>query len=210
MSSGASRLALIFALFLLAAPISCLAASHVIVVRRGWHIDLGVPVEEIGPRLQFVAAALPGTRYILFGFGDKHYLESRSHGASTLAAALWPGRGIMLVTGLEETPQQGFGAQHVIELTVSEAQASALQDFIAASFVTLRGTAQVYEAGPYEGSAYFLAVPGYSALHTCNTWASEALRAARLPVHVRGVLFAGQVWSQARRLQRLEATSQPP
>jgi hypothetical protein len=49
-----------------------------------------------------------------------------------------------------------------------------------------------------------LGVPKYSALHTCNTWASEVLRAAPLRTHRWGVLFAGQVWSQVRRLQRLE------
>jgi len=199
------RLSLILAAALVGVPISCLGASHVIVVRRGWHIDVGLPAAELGPRLQFVAADLPGIRYVFFGFGDKHYLESRKKGSSTLAAALWPGRGIMLVTGIDASPQQGFGAQHVIELTVSERQASAMQDFIVASMVTLNGSAQVYEPGPYEGSVYFLAVPSYSALHTCNTWASEALRAAGLDVQSAGVLFAGQLWSQARRLQTQEA-----
>jgi hypothetical protein len=200
-----ARFWLVFAAALLAAPISRGATSHVIVVRRGWHIDVGVPAAELGPQLRFVAAALPGMRYIFFGFGDKHYLESRSHGVSTLAAALWPGRGIMLVTGLDASPQQGFGATHVIELALSADQSSAMQDFIARSFVTVHGDAEVYERGPYEGSVYFLAVPGYSALHTCNTWAGEVLRAARLHVHSVGVLFAGQLWHQARRLQRLES-----
>jgi hypothetical protein len=204
-----ARFLLVFAAALLAAPMSRAGTSHVIVVRRGWHIDVGMPAAELGPQLQFVAAALPGMRYLFFGFGDKHYLESRSHGASTLAAALWPGRGIMLVTGLDASPLQGFGAKHVIELALSAAQSSALQDFIAGSFVTVNGSAQVYEPGPYQGSVYFLAVPGYSALHTCNTWASEALRAARLHVHSFGVLFAGQLWSQAARLRRLEEAAAP-
>lgn len=199
-----ARCAWILAAALLAAPVCGLADSHVIVVRRGWHIDVGLPVAEIGPRLRFVAAALPGARYILFGFGDMRYLESRKKGVSTLAAALWPGRGIMLVTGLDGTPEQGFGARHVIELKVGDAQSSALQGFVAESFVTVNGSANVYEPGPYPGSVYFLAVAKYSALHTCNTWASEALHAAELPVHRRGVLFATQVWSQARRLQRTE------
>jgi len=184
------------------APASSPAQSHVLVVRRGWHIDVGVPAAELKARLRFVASALPTARYILFGFGDLRYLVSRDKGVSTLAAALWPGAGIMLVTGLEGTPQQGFGAQQVIELTLSDAAAGAVQDFIASSFVTRNGSADIYEPGPYEGSVYYLAVPHYSALHTCNTWAAEALRAARLRVHHRGVLFAGQLWTQVRRLQR--------
>jgi uncharacterized protein (TIGR02117 family) len=211
------RFALLLAAVLFAAPACaasgwpapvCLApagapvpGSHVLVVRRGWHIDVGFPADELKAPLRFVASALPTARYVLFGFGDMHYLVSRKKGVSTLAAALWPGSGIMLVTGLEGTPQQGFGAQQVIELTLSDACAGALQDFIARSFVTRDGGADVYETGPYEGSVYYLAVPRYSALHTCNTWAAEALRAAPLRVHHWGVLFAGQLWTQARRLQ---------
>ncbi len=195
---------MILAAALLAAPAWCLGKSHVSVVRRGWHIDLGFPVSELGDRLRFVAPALPTVRYVLFGFGDMHYLEARNKGASSLAAALWPGRGVMLVTGLEGTPQQGFGARQVIELSLSDAQASALQDFIARSFITRNGSADAYEAGPYPGSAYYLAIPRYSGLHTCNTWAAEALHAAPLRVHHWGVLFAGQLWSQVRRLQTQE------
>jgi hypothetical protein len=196
------RFALILSVALLAAPMSCLGQSHVIVVRRGWHIDVGFAAAELGPRLQFVAAAAPSARYILFGFGDMHYLESRTHGPSSLASALWPGRGIMLITALDGTPQQGFGAEHVIDLALSEAQTGAVQDFIANSFVTRDGSANVYEPGPYPGSEYFLAVPKYSALHTCNTWAAEALRAGFTSLHRRGVLFAGQVWTQVKRVQQ--------
>ncbi len=174
-------------------------------MRRGWHIDLGFSADELGPRLRFVASALPDARYLLFGFGDMHYLNSRHKGVSTLAAALWPGPGIMLVTGLPGTAQQGFGARHVIELVLTEAQSRALQDFIANSFSLLNGRADPYEPGPYEGSVYYRAVPRYSALHTCNTWAAEAMGAAPLRMHHWDVLFAGQLWSQARKLERHEA-----
>jgi Protein of unknown function (DUF2459) len=57
-----------------------------------------------------------------------------------------------------------------------------------------------YAPGPYPGSGYFNAVPRYSAFHTCNTWAAEALKAAGLPVRSRGVALAGQLWRQSRRL----------
>ncbi len=197
-----ARFALILAAALFAAPLSCAAQSHLMVVRRGWHIDLGFPAADLGPRLQFASSALPGARYVLFGFGDMHYLKSRKKGVSTLAAALWPGRGIMLVTGLEDTPQQGFGAQHVVELPLSDAQSRALQDFIADSFVSHDGRVEVYEPGPYAGSVYYLALPRYSALHTCNTWAAEAMSATPLRVHHVGVLFAGQLWSQVRGLAK--------
>jgi hypothetical protein len=181
--------------------VSPACAAQVIVVRRGWHIDLGFAVSDLYAPLHAVAADTPSARYLFFGFGDMRYLMAKKHGSSTLAAALWPGRGIMLVTALDNTPQQGFGAEHVIELELSADDAQALQEFVWNSFVAQQGGASVYRPGPYEGSLYFLARPGYSGFHTCNTWAAEALKAARLGVHSGGVLFARQLWSQVRRLQ---------
>ena len=61
---------------------------------------------------------------------------------------------------------------------------------------------KVYRHGPYDDSVYFLATHKYSALHTCNTWGAEALRAAGFRMHTAGVIFAGQLWIQARRLKR--------
>jgi hypothetical protein len=52
-----------------------------------------------------------------------------------------------------------------------------------------------------QSSLFFAAAPKYSAVHTCNTWAAEALRAAGLPIHSRGVVFASQLWSQIRRIE---------
>ena len=175
-----------------------------IVVRRGWHIDVGFAAADLMPPLRAISADLPSAQYIFFGFGDMHYLLAKNHGSSSLAAALWPGRGIMLVTALTNTPRQGFGAEHVIELDLSGADASDLQDWIWRSFVTSEGTAPVYRPGPYEGGLYYLASARYSAVHTCNTWAAEALNAGRFKVHSQGVLFAGQLWSQVQRVARAQ------
>jgi hypothetical protein len=61
-------------------------------------------------------------------------------------------------------------------------------------------------AGPYDDSAYYAAGPRYSALHTCNTWAAEALAAGDQPIRTKGVILAGQLWSQALRLARAAVT----
>jgi hypothetical protein len=183
---------------------SAMPVRQVIVVRRGWHIDVGFAAADLTPPLNSIAADLPSARYIFFGFGDMHYLLAKNHGSSSLAAALWPGRGIVLVTALTNTPQQGFGAEHVIELDLSGVDASDLQDWIWRSFVTSEGRAPVYRPGPYEGGLYYLASAGYSGLHTCNTWVAEALNAGHFKVHSKGVLFAGQLWSQVRRVARAQ------
>lgn len=178
--------------------------TTIYVVRRGWHIDVGLAVGAISAPLSAVVPSLPGARNLFFGFADKHYLLAKHRNGPVLLGALWPGAGIMLLTGLPGPPEQGFGRKHVIALQVGPDQSRALQAFIWQSLRTENGTIQVYRHGPYEGSVYFLAAPRYSAFHTCNTWAAQALRAAGFRVHSGGVVFAGQLWVQARRLQRAQ------
>jgi Protein of unknown function (DUF2459) len=174
----------------------------VFIARRGWHVDIGLAVGELTPPLSSVAAKLPAARYAFFGFADKHYLLAAKRNAPVLLAALWPGAGIILLTGLANSPQQAFGEKQVIALHLDAGQMEALQSFVWKSLRTEDGSIEVYQQGPYEDSAYFLATQKYSALHTCNTWAAEALRAAGLRAHTHAVIFAGQLWTQARRLER--------
>jgi Protein of unknown function (DUF2459) len=179
-------------------------SSTIYVARRGWHIDIGVAAADLSPPLAQAAAALPGARFVFFGFADKHYLLAKNHSGPVLLSALFPGASILLTTGLTNSPAEGFGATHVITLNVTQDQMCDLQAFIWRSLRTQDDVLKVYRDGPYEGSVYFLGKPKYSALHTCNTWGAEALRAAGFHVHTAGVIFAGQLWLQARRLKRLQ------
>jgi hypothetical protein len=174
------------------------------VARRGWHVDIGLSAAELAAPLDAVAADLPGMSYVFFGFADKHYLLAKHRNAPVLLGALWPGDGIMLVTGLASSPDEAFGAQEVIALSLNAEQLHALQSFIWKSLRTPNESLSVYQTGPYEGSLYFLAAPKYSASHTCNTWGAEALRAAGFQVHTAGVVFAAQLWSQARRIKQTQ------
>ena len=175
--------------------------------RRHWHIDVGFAARDLGPSLAFIARRFPQAKYLFFGFGDRHYLLSRGKGTSTLAGALFPGPGLILVTSVENSPAQAFGDAHVLEFALSVPRAAAAQRFVRGALAT--GDASVAEAladipsaaeGPYEGSAYYNAVGRYSALHTCNTWAAEALKSAGFKVRTHLVVFAGQTWRQASKV----------
>ena len=179
-------------------------SSTIYVARRGWHVDIGMAAADLSPPLAQAAAALPGARFVFFGFADKHYLLARNHSGPVLLSALFPGASILLATGIANSPAEGFGATHVVTLSVTQDQMRDLQAFIWRSLRTQDDVLKVYRDGPYEGSAYFLGKPKYSAFHTCNTWGAEALRAAGFRVHTAGVIFAGQLWLQARRLKRLQ------
>jgi hypothetical protein len=170
------------------------------VARRGWHIDIGFDASELGLPLAAVAADFSSARYVFFGFGDRRYLLSRNKNVPSLLAALWPGSGIVLATVIVVPPEEAFGAEHVIRLKVSAVQAQAARDFVWNSLTKANGTVGFFAKGPYEGSLYYGAIPTYSAVYTCNTWAAEALRSTDLPIHSVGVVFAAQLWMQVRRI----------
>ncbi len=177
------------------------------VARRGWHIDIGMAMADLLPPLNQVTSDLPGAHYVFFGFADKHYLLAAKHNAPVLLSALWSGAGIVLTTGLPNSPAEAFGEKYVLTLNAAPEQIRALQSFIWRSMRTQSDVLRVYQQGPYEDSVYYLAAPKYSALHTCNTWGAEALRAAGFNVHTKGVIFAGQLWRQAKRLKRVQAAN---
>ncbi len=181
------------------------ADDIIYVVRRGWHVDIGFAADQLVPPLSGLEAPLPGLAYLLVGFGDRQYLIARRHGLPAMWGALWPGRGLILATGLAATPGAAFGQAHVIALKVTDSQERAAQDFVWKSLTpsaTTGAPPPLADPGPYPGSEYYAAVPRYSAVHTCNTWAAEVLHQAGLPIRSRGVIFAGQLWKQARRLDR--------
>jgi hypothetical protein len=182
------------------------------VARRGWHIDIGFAAADLRPPLTSLLNEFPGARYLFFGFGDRRYLLAKHHHASGLLAALWPGRGLILATGLISAPPGAFGERYVAALRVTPRQASDAQAFVWQSLEkqfedgTVKpqsedGSVKSYAPGPYEGSVFFDATPKYSAIHTCNTWAAEVLAAGALPIRSAGVVFAGQLWKEVRRLE---------
>jgi len=146
-----------------------------------------------------VRSDFPGSRYLVFGFGDRHYLLYK--GKLSMIRALWPGPGLVLVTGLRATPEEAFGADAVIGLAVSRSQLEDVQQFVWRTLTRRAGRVTPLQAGPYEGSLYYESTQRYSALHTCNTWAAEALKSAGLQVRSTVVEFAGELWSQVKRVQ---------
>ncbi|HEY7930442.1 MAG TPA: DUF2459 domain-containing protein [Steroidobacteraceae bacterium] len=178
--------------------------ASVFVVKRGWHTDIGVAAEALAPPLRAVQAQMPQARYLLFGFADRRYLTARSKRLDALLAALRPGAALVLLSALPDTPQDAFGDRAVRVLKLSVPQMQALQTFIWQTLVHAQGLPHRVQSGPYGGSVYLAAQPRYSGLHTCNSWAAEALRAAGLPVRVRGIIFAWQLWVQLPRLQRAQ------
>jgi len=176
--------------------------TRIFVVRRSWHVDVGFARADLRAPLTGLLPA-PQTRYLLFGFGDRHYLLAREHGPSTLLAAAWPGPGMILTTALKGTPEEAFGAANVVQLAVSARQLQRLERFIWGTLSEEDRTEDL-GPGPYPGSRYYASPLRYSALHTCNTWVAQALQSAGLAIRSTGVVLAGQIWHQVERLERAQ------
>jgi uncharacterized protein (TIGR02117 family) len=170
------------------------------VIKRSWHTDIGFDAADLHSPLATLRLALPEAHYLLFGFGDKHYLMTRANSFQGMVGAVWPGDGLVLVTGLEDTPEQAFGVSGVVRLRVSAAQARRLEEYVWNTLATENGVATAVAPGPYEASLYYGSTLRYSGLHTCNTWTAAGLQTAGLPIRSFGVEFSGQVWRQVRRL----------
>jgi hypothetical protein len=121
--------------------------------------------------------------------------------------ALWPGPGLILATGLRATPEEAFGEQDVIRLSVSRAQLNSVQDFVWHALTQHEGRVSPLQGGPYSGSIYYESPQRYSAFHTCNTWAAEALKSAGLSVTSGGVEFAGELWVQVEHQHSEQKTA---
>ena len=181
------------------------ANELVYVVRRSWHIDIGFAAADLRGPLSSVESEFPSATHLEFGFGDRRYLMAQHHGAGNLLAALWPGDGLVLMTALNGTPQAAFGAANVVAFPVTSQQSRQIQAFIWRTMSSDVIPIKPVATGPYDGSVFYAAIPRYSAIHTCNTWAAEALHAAGLPIRSTGVEFASQLWSQVQRAAPLAA-----
>lgn len=177
--------------------------GNVIVVDRGWHTDIAVPVEALSGPLAHIAQGFPGARFLLFGFGDRLFYLSRKESFLQTATAMFPGPGVVLVTALKTSPAQAFGADHTVALPVSCDEFDTITAFLARTLATKAdGSPQALGAGPYPGSAFYASDETYDLFHDCNRWTLAALLSAGLPAEPAGVIFAGQVMVQARAIAR--------
>jgi hypothetical protein len=175
----------------------------IFVVRRKWHIDVAFATDAAPSPTRFIGTRNADARYVIFGFGDRDYLMAKAKHTPLFLRALWPGPGLIRVTGLTVSPADAFGSSNVLAIAITPAQARAGRAFVAVSL-----TAQLKPLSAprdHDGTVYFDTTARYSALHTCNTWVAEVLRATGLPVRSVGVVFADQLWDQARQISEMQA-----
>jgi uncharacterized protein (TIGR02117 family) len=187
------------------------ADALVYVIGRGWHTDIGLPVQEISGPLAALEQPFPGVRVLTFGFGDRRFLLTRDRSPLAMLSALLPGRAALLITALRTDPEPAFGSAHVVRLHVSTDGLSRLRERLWQEFEhAAKDQPMMLADGPYPGSLFYAASATYSGLYTCNTWTADVARAGGLAMPATGVLFAGQVMGSAGWIASREASLHRP
>jgi uncharacterized protein (TIGR02117 family) len=173
--------------------------AFVYVIERGWHTDIGLPVEEIAGPLAILEEGFPGVRVLTFGFGERQFVVNRKETFGAMLTALLPSQSALLMTALRATPQEAFGSTNVVVLSISRADLARIEARLWQEFeLSPSGEPVRLADGPYLGSVFYAARDTYFGLYTCNTWTADTLRAGGVPMPATGVLFSGQVMGMAR------------
>ena len=167
--------------------------AEIYVVQRGWHTDIGLPVESIEAPLSGLERDFPGVRFLTFGFGERQFLVTRKRSFGAMLRALLPSQSAVLVTALQATPEAAFGTRNVVRLLVSQAALVRIKTGLWRTFEVSGGAAIRLAAGPYPGSAFYAGRTTYDLFFTCNTWTAGILRDGGLAVPATGVVLSDQV-----------------
>lgn len=167
------------------------------VVVRGWHAEIGIPVEQLDGPLAFYRSVFPGARVLMFGYGKKTFITAPTRSLAEYIVGPFPGPAVIQVVALADTPLEAYEAGSTIRLAITPADNAALS---AAIWHDLAkdpdGRPRLVSLGTRPVSVFYAARSGYNLLHTCNAWVADMLNAAGLGISGDGVVFSDQVMSR--------------
>ncbi len=160
----------------------------VYVVNNGFHTDIALPADAImahGGALADAGRASGGKAWLLYGWGDAGFYTQSGVSAVRLAdgarALFRPGNpSVIRVFGVSASPDRAFAGHVAASVVLSRAGFDALTRHMEASFTTRDGALQPVAVND-PSSVFFQSREHFSALRTCNNWASDQLAAAGLP-----------------------------
>lgn len=178
-------------------PLGTGSEARVYVVEHGWHVDIGIPVEQLGKDLAFYRQIFSGARVIMFGYGKKTFFTAPPETLSEYFLGPLPGTAAIQVVGLSVTPLEAYPPEDVIVLKLPQNGSKALSTFIWNDIAKDEfGRPRIIAHSEDPDGLFYEALSGYSLFHTCNTWSADALHAAGLPPTSGNVIFSSQVMSQ--------------
>jgi hypothetical protein len=190
-------MAIILTILSVCAPVAD-AGEPIFIVSRGWHVELALPATELAGPLAVFRQVFPTATALSFGYGKRTFLTAPPNTPSEFLLGPFPGPALVQVTGLSKMPDVAYAPGEVTRLTLSVAGLRATENYIWSDIDrSASGTPHLIGPGRYPGSLFYSARSEYSLLHTCNTWAADAIHAGGADMTGAEVVFSGQVVSRA-------------
>jgi hypothetical protein len=139
-----------------AAPRACVPVpvprdDVVYLVRHGWHTDIAIPSDELRGNMTVFQRIFPGVRVLVFGFGKRTFMTAPVATSGDFMAGPFPGDGIILVTGLNTTPDVAYNDGISATLALPAGGAGRLSDFVWGSLKKDQGVPVELRPGFFRG-----------------------------------------------------------
>lgn len=144
--------------------------------------------------------------YVRIGWGDGDYYTGKNTSVVTATRALIASRySAIQVIGYTADPFARIPEETRVPLRISDQAMRSLVAYLDASFAQGDSGNLLALRGYVENSGvFFEASQRYGLFNTCNTWSSNALRAAGLPIRGALNLTAQSVFEQARAISEYQ------
>jgi uncharacterized protein (TIGR02117 family) len=169
-------------------------------IYEGWHTSIIIPAASVEKHSRYFKGIAKQKRYIRFGYGDGDFFTGKSKsffsGAKALVASSYSAVQILDYYG---EPFSFIPQETRVPLMISEKRMKKLIRHLDKS-IALDAEKQPVELTAYEENTgyFFKAGQHYSVFSNCNTWSSQALQAAGIPIKSRLKLTAQSVFEQAK------------
>jgi uncharacterized protein (TIGR02117 family) len=174
------------------------------VISHGWHTGIAAKRDDVDAHLWPEKDDFPEALYLEVGWGDRDFYRTPRAGVGILLqAALGSPASVVFVIGIPTTVSQYFPRGDIIEIALSRRGLEELATFVHATYKR-DATGKTMPLGPghwHQHSIFYLAEGQYSLFNTCNSWTSQALQAAGLPI--RKALKTGGLMRQLQRYGRV-------
>jgi hypothetical protein len=169
----------------------------VYIVGQGWHVEIGIPVEELDENMSFYRDIFPDARVIMFSYGKKTFFIAPPETVSEYLLGPFPGAAAIQVVGLSVIPTEAYPPEDTVTLILPPNGSQSLSAHIWKDLVKDEsGKPQLVARSTHPLGLFYAAQSEYNLLHTCNTWATDALHNAGLPVSNDNIILSKQAMSR--------------
>jgi uncharacterized protein (TIGR02117 family) len=178
--------ALIFSVIKTHPPkLNCQAEKEIFITTNGVHLDIVLPVVNIGYEFLNKFEILPGTKYVSFGWGDKEFYINTPEWKDLTFKTAFNALFLKSESAMHVTFYPNFYSSWRT-LKLCDKQLDILNSYIEESFLeTNRGKFQkIAVPGYFEYDAFYEAKGSFSLFKTCNVWVNLALKEAGVETSV--------------------------